>query len=250
MTTTERVAEDYRQSHADKGEDYDRFIEGTPFDAYMAEWEARQLQQILPRLFPAKDARHLDFACGTGRIIATVAPHCRESTGVDISPTMLEVARAKCPAVTFVHADVTSSPVDLGAPFDLITAFRFFGNAQDELRARVLARLNHYLRGGGILIINSHRNPAALKNVLHRLTGGKDELDLTHEKLERLLNTHGFETVLRRPIGFWIFRNAIASRPELSAVSGERYERWFSHPAFVNRSPDAIVVAKKIKKLD
>ena len=40
--------------------------------------------------------------------------------------------------------------------FDLVTSFRFFGNAQDELRSSALAAINRHLRPQGYLIINNH----------------------------------------------------------------------------------------------
>ena len=247
MKTVEQSAgEDYRQSHADKGADYDKFIAETPFDSYMAEWERRHLRAILPGLLGGGPGRHLDFACGTGRIVVTVAPLCTESVGVDISPSMIEIAKRKCPRVRFVNGDITAADIDLGGQFDVVTAFRFFGNAQDDLRATVLDRLNGYLRDGGYLVLNSHRNPNAIKNLLHRLTGGADQLDLTYGRLLKLLRNHGFQSVACYPIGFWIFRNGLAARTDLTADAGEKFERAFRHRWFARFSPDLIMVARKV----
>ena len=66
--------------------------------------------------------------------------HAAESHGVDISESMLGAARAKCRNTQFVCADLTNSDAEPG-PFDLITSFRFFGNAQDELRTAVLTAI-------------------------------------------------------------------------------------------------------------
>src|ERR1700733_4063114 len=43
--------------------------------------------------------RLLDFACGTGRVVASLEPLVDMAEGVDISENMVEVARGKCPKV-------------------------------------------------------------------------------------------------------------------------------------------------------
>ena len=64
---------DYRDSHLAKGDTYDASIAAQPFDAYMAQHEEAWLRDVIPRLMP-RGGRYLDFACGTGRITAIVAP--------------------------------------------------------------------------------------------------------------------------------------------------------------------------------
>ena len=89
------AADDYRASHLAKGGQYDASLAESPFDAYMSAWERKHLPNLLRRFYPAGPQRYLDFACGTGRITEQVAPLAKQSTGVDISPTMIEEARKK-----------------------------------------------------------------------------------------------------------------------------------------------------------
>lgn len=76
---------------------------------------------LLERLRPA--AKVLDVGCGTGLPTARQLTDAGCAvTGVDISPVMLELARANAPAATFVRSDA----VDLGAQlgqFDAVVAF-------------------------------------------------------------------------------------------------------------------------------
>jgi hypothetical protein len=58
-------------------------------------------------------ARHLDFACGTGRATGYVDGFARSTVGVDISDSMLDRARAKFPAARFSRVDVVADPVVL-----------------------------------------------------------------------------------------------------------------------------------------
>ena len=54
----------------------------------MAKYEEEYLRDMIPRLTRG-GGRYLDFACGTGRITAIVAPLVGESVGVDVSESML-----------------------------------------------------------------------------------------------------------------------------------------------------------------
>ena len=237
--------EDYRLSHLQRGGRYDATLAAAPFDAYMARFESAYLRDIVPALFPEARPRCLDFACGTGRITEVIAPLAAEAVGVDISDSMLEQARRKCPTVRFVHADLTQSDIDLGR-FDLVTSFRFFGNAQDDLRRAVLRTMHRILRPGGHLIINSHRNPHALASLLHGLTGGgRSGMDLHYFKLKALLRECGFEIVQVKPIGAWMYRFKLqGTTPD--AARAKRLEHRFGHAAWAPLAPDALVVARKV----
>ena len=237
--------EDYRHSHLKRGDSYDATLAGVPFDAYMARAENEHLRRIVPALFASTKPRYLDFACGTGRITSTVAPMCAEAVGVDISPSMLEQARRKTPSATFIHADVTRADVDLGQ-FDLVTAFRFFGNAQHDLRVAVMKTLQRVLKPGGYLIINSHRNPHSLAVLLHTLTGGEPHgMDLNYFKLKALLRDCGFEVVQVHPIATWMYRARIQGQQHDAAVA-QKLERRYSSAIFAPIAPDTLLVARKI----
>ena len=100
-------------------------------------------------------------------------------------------------------ADITKLEVDLGR-FDLVTSFRFFGNAQQELRMAVLLALHRLLRPKAYLSINSHRNPHSIVEIFNSATGGRNQsMDLHYFKLKRLPQASGFAIVHRRPIGVY-----------------------------------------------
>ena len=235
---------EYRQSHLSKGGTYDETIAGSPFDAYMARWEAEYLRETVPRLTQG-GGRYLDFACGTGRITATVAPMVAESVGVDISDSMLAIAQQKCPSTRFVCADLARHPADLGL-FDLATSFRFFGNAEDDLRVAVLGAISRVLRKGGHLIINSHRNPHAIGSLLQTLKGGAHGMDLSYWKISRMLRDQGFRIVSARPIGFWIYRSRMRNERTLSSGRAAVAEKTFRHRLWAPFAPDCILLAQKM----
>ena len=245
MDKASSTTEDYRASHLEKGRHYEAALAESPFDAYMSTWERRHLPAILRRLYPSGPARYLDFACGTGRITEQVAASAHEAVGVDISPTMIEQARRKCPKVSFHLADLTTQDLELGQ-FDLVTSFRFFGNAQDELRDNALRAITRHMAAGAHLVINSHRNPRALFARLARLTGGDtSELDLDLPKLRALLARHGLRIVGLQPIGAWMYRSSLMVNVPPDDPRAVRNEARFGKALFAPIAPDCIVVSRK-----
>lgn len=241
MSTTE----DYRVSHVQRGATYDKTLAGTPFDHYMAEWERQHVTRIVRGLYPQGVGRYLDFACGTARITSVVAPLCGEVVGVDISPTMLSAARGKLPRATFHQCDLTADDVDLGQ-FDLVTAFRFFGNAQPDLRQSALGAICRRLKPRGHLLINSHRNPRALYALLGRLTGAPEHgMDLHFGKVRELLADHGLHITLVQPIGAWMYRARLMEQCRPDSPEAVTKERRFGHPLWAALAPDALIVAQR-----
>ncbi len=237
---------DYRQSHLQKGADYDENLAADPFSAYMTRLEGDILQNIFQTYFQGKVPRYLDFACGTGRILSRFENLADLSYGVDVSENMVEQARGKCAKTTFFLTDLTKERLDIPA-VDLITAFRFFGNAQDELRANVLAALNRHLASGGLLVINNHRNPAAIQAVLNRLTGGSDSMDLTYWKLRRLLHRAGFRLERAYGIGWWLLRYGFNSHEILNSGISRLLEPISRLGMMAPICPDAVLVARKVQ---
>ena len=76
---------------------------------------------------------YLDFASGTGRILAHVENQVDSATGVEISAAMIAIARAKLKRSKVIEADITE-PGEIEGKYDLITAFRFFLKADPGLR--------------------------------------------------------------------------------------------------------------------
>lgn len=235
----------YSKSHLERGSTYDETIHGSPFDDYMARWEKVHLRSLVRKLFGSDLERYLDFACGTGRITEAVAPMAANSFGVDISESMAGQARAKCPDTEFLIGDFTQAPPDI-EPVDLVTSFRFFGNAEDDLRHRALVTINKVLKTGGYFIANNHRNPNALPTLLHKLTGGKDDMTLSHNHAKKLLASAGFRVTETRCIGLWVFRHAMSTDKVLNSNFGKVLERYLHVPGEAHICPDVILVAQKM----
>lgn len=236
---------DYRTSHLDRGADYDDAIDSAAFDAYMARVERDLLVELVTGLFAGRIPRYLDFACGTGRVTEVLAPLAVHSVGVDVSPSMLKRAREKCPTTEFVLHDLTRDPL-LVDPFDLVTAFRFLGNAQPALRSAALRALHDLVRPGGYLVVNNHRNPASVHNLLLRLRGKGEGGDLTLRRLRALLAASGFELERAYGIGLWAVRYSLRTNRVLGSSWSRRLERLSRVRSAAGLCPDMVVVARRV----
>jgi SAM-dependent methyltransferase len=93
----------------------------------------------------------LDAACGTGRHTAHLVERGHEVTGVDGSPEMLELARARAPEARYLEGDLRELPVDDGE-FDLAVCALALGHC-DDVRAPV-AELARAVRPGGSIVLS------------------------------------------------------------------------------------------------
>ncbi len=94
-----------------------------------------------------KPDRVLDYGCGVGRLVVPLAHRSSEVIGVDISPEMLELARANCTRLHATSARLLHvSELDTVAPgtMDLVHSFIVFQHipvARGELMFRRLIAL-------------------------------------------------------------------------------------------------------------
>ncbi len=125
----------------------------------------KRLEEIYQLLVP-KGARVIELGCGAGNLLAALRPGY--GVGVDISSRMLEIAAAKYPNLTFVHADAhdlsgIKETVDFVVLSDLLNELHDVQSALNEVR-RVC---NQHTR----IIFNFHSNLWFLPLQLARNTG-------------------------------------------------------------------------------
>lgn len=203
--------------------------------------EKRYLRAILEERFTPGTDDLLDFACGTGRVIAFLESFFRKSVGIDISPQMLKAAAERAPKSEFRCLDITATKEHEDSHseerFDVITCFRFLLNAEPELRLAALKRLAVRLKGrDSVLIINNHGNPFSHKALLwplHKLrslrrgylpTGNY----LTHARVKAVLDKADLEVVETYSYGYLsakavkLFGFTITARAE-QALAGRAF---------------------------
>ncbi|MCB2054934.1 MAG: class I SAM-dependent methyltransferase [Geminicoccaceae bacterium] len=201
--------DDYRKSHEGKGWDYHRKFEQFPVRVALWKAERQILAEVIARhLDDPGGASALDFACGTGRVAAFLEERVGRVTGVDIAASMLEVAGEVTRNAELHCADLTRDDVLGDHRFDLITAFRFFPNAEPALRDAVMAVLVRHLAPGGILVFNNHIRHAGTTMRLRRLAtrfgrrkGDRDLFSMRDAEVEALLRRHGLRGVERHHAG-------------------------------------------------
>lgn len=235
---------DYRASHATKGRDYDADLEREPFERYMKQRERGLLEAIVSEQFPNGVPRYLDFACGTGRITSLVEPRAHQAYGIDVSASMLAVAREKCQRTTFIECDVTRDSPSI-EPVDLMTAFRFFGNAQQGLRQDVLRGLSRLLKPGGLFVLNNHRNPAAPLVRIARWRGERDPADLHPDVLEALLNDVGIRIEQVYGVGVWFLHHRLARNGIVDSPVTRAIDRLANLPGVHRVCPDYVLVCRR-----
>ncbi len=236
------VISDYRDSHLTKGSTYNNSLANNPWDNYMTGMETSIMTSILSGM--GGIPRSLDFAAGTGRLTKVVEKFSDQSFAIDISQSMVEQAKKDCKKTTFFIGDITRERIDID-PVNLITSFRFFGNAQDELRIAVLEVLNRYLAQDGYLIINNHRNPWAINSLSLRLAGKDEGMDLSYFKLKSLLQACGFTIKKSYGIGWWVVRSKFKTEAVLQSSAGRFFESLSNFPPILPICPDMVIVAQK-----
>jgi len=198
---------DYRYSHQakEKGQDYDESFAVLPYRRFIWEWEKETIKNAVLKSTEIKNPAILDFACGTGRILTELENYTKDLTGIDISDSMLEQASKKTTHARLLKVDITKNEGEFQPEqFDVITAFRFFLNAQSRLRKEVLEKFHLYLKSNGVVIFNVHANAThfgvmaaililRLKNKFRQEKPIQNSLSIF--KVKRLLKEHNFQII-------------------------------------------------------
>jgi 2-polyprenyl-3-methyl-5-hydroxy-6-metoxy-1,4-benzoquinol methylase len=141
--------------------------------------------------------RFVELGCGSGWMTRFIARHGLDAHGYDISPQMIEIARAQAQEegveATFEAADFES--LDLDRSFDrALTYDALHHSARPDL---VIATAHRALKPGGLLLISE-------PNWKQRYQGrdatdqyGTTELGYSPRRLKRILKDAGFDDVRR-----------------------------------------------------
>jgi len=100
----------------------------------------------------AGDATLVDLGCGTGLLAAAAASEAGRVVGVDPSPAMLELARARSDDVEWVAAGFLTYEHE-GDPPQLVHSRHALHHLPDFWKGVALARVHDLLAPGGMLIL-------------------------------------------------------------------------------------------------
>lgn len=166
----------------------------------------------------------LDVGCGTGAVLALLHEKYpdRRYVGLDLTPEMIEVARAKvAPGMEFVVGDAENLPFD-EASFDAVLCSNSFHHYPNP--AAFLAGALRVLRPGGRLILRDYTSSDPVVWLMNhvelplaRLVGHGDVRVLRQREFVELAQAAGFEVlVMEAQKGFRA--HLVARRPRNVAV--------------------------------
>ena len=189
---------DYTTSHFNKGEDYHLRFENLPGRKNI--WDLEK--KIINIFLGSKEIiNHLDFASGTGRIAKFLEKNVRKQYLLDSSEKMLEFSKTILNSndTTFIHGDFSN--ISLDKKFDLITAFRFFPNAEPFLRRNAMEFISKNLSENGILIFNNHKNFWSIPFFIERLTFRSNGFGMTHKEIKKLVKNCNLKIYKYKSVG-------------------------------------------------
>lgn len=131
-----------------------------------------------PFLYPMHEAmvnmlqRHncssfLDLCCGTGLFVGKAREVGMEPFGIDLSPSMLGVARRNHPGIDFFESDASALPI-VNDSFDAATLSFALHEKPRNTALDILQEAIRVVRPGGIIVVSDFCNPIDKDS---RLTG-------------------------------------------------------------------------------
>ena len=100
---------------------------------------------------------------------------------------------------TFIDEDFTK--VNLHKKFDLITAFRFFPNAEIFLRNEAMKFISEHLNDNGLLILNNHYNFWSIPLSFARLTFRSNGFGMSHKEIVDLVKINNLKIYKYKSVG-------------------------------------------------
>jgi len=204
----------YTESHKGKNYglkyDYNLYNKDT-YDNRIWVIEQNILNENLRHIDKSQDV--LDFACGTGRVTKFIESlDFFNIYGFDVSKEMLKIANNKLKRTKLINIDINTEDINkYKNKFKIITAFRFFLNAENELKNITFNNIHKLLKEDGYLIFNIHGNKKSLrffyvmlfnikKTLINYILKRKEHIftyqkQLSVSEVKKYLIMHNFEIV-------------------------------------------------------
>jgi SAM-dependent methyltransferase len=156
------------------------------------------LEAIVAAASPGPDDTLLDVACGGGLVVCAFAPHLKHATGIDMTPAMLDRARAlaverNIENVAWREGDVTRLPYPDAHFAIVVTRFAVHHFPEPAVVMREMVRV--CAPGGRIVVVDTCAAPdpekAARFNRLERLRDPSHVRALSLAELEDLFRAVG-----------------------------------------------------------
>ncbi len=172
--------------------------QATPFSTAAPINDPKALEMIVDAAEPGPDDTVLDLACGGGIVVCALAPHVRHATGIDVTPAMLDRARALAlergiANVGWRQGDVAALPDRDGAFTIVVTRFSMHHFLDP---AAVFAEMVRVCAPGGRIVVvdtpaSADPVKAAQFNRLEKLRDPSHARNLSLGELRRLFTDRG-----------------------------------------------------------
>jgi SAM-dependent methyltransferase len=178
------------------------------------------------------DARWVEIACGPGLIARAMAPRVGSVLGLDLTPAMIEKARADAAAagvenVSFEVGDATALDLPDGSLDGAITRFSLH---HIPAPVRVLEEMRRVVKPGGWVVVSDFvtdddGEAAAWQEGIERLRDPSHWALLTPSRIEALGERAGLVSDLQREVPFVIDFEEWLNRGSGGAIHAELIER-------------------------
>jgi len=137
-----------------------------PFSTASPITDAVALQMIVDAAAPGPADTLLDVACGGGIVVCAFAPHVQQATGIDMTPAMLDRARALAAEKQVVNVgwregDVTALPYPDGAFTIVVTRFAVHHFPDPSAVIHEMVRV--CAPGGRVVVVDTCASPDPVK---------------------------------------------------------------------------------------
>jgi SAM-dependent methyltransferase len=165
------------------------------FNRWMYAVRRRAFRRALSGRLDPGGARVLDVGSGTGFYVALWRElGSRHVTGSDLTAVAVEGLRTSFPGLRFEQCDISETSLELGGPYDSVSAMdMLFHIVDDERYDRALRNLAELLVPGGFLLLTENLPHGETLRVPHQVSR-------SFEDVVALLADAGLEIVSRRPL--------------------------------------------------
>jgi len=172
--------------------------QATPFSTAAPIANEAALQLIIESARPSPEDTLLDVACGGGIVVCAFAPHVRHATGIDVTPAMLERARAlaaeqRLANVTWQEGAVERLPYPDGAFTIVVTRFAMHHFLDPAAVLQEMVRV--CASGGRIVVVDTYTSADLAKatafNRLEKLRDPSHARSLALDELNGLFRAAG-----------------------------------------------------------
>ena len=177
--------------------------------SHAARFRPRAVTRQLMLVSRLRTAVAIDIACGPGTFTRPLARRVRQAIGVDLTPAMIEKARAEAKRenignIEFVCSDVSALPFPDGTAGIVSCGYAVHHMLEP---ARALAEMVRVLRHGGRLVINDiiveEGCDGTLQNTIERLRDPSHTTTLSLAEFRQLFHSAGLRIITEGRLDFW-----------------------------------------------